>query len=76
MFLYSKDILFIDKNPNKCLEDNGQGLLPDKDCIDCNHPPKQGCDDGYIMDAFPFNGCTKIRCLKPGNIQSCNLIQK
>jgi len=55
----------VDHDSSKCLEDNGKGLLPDNDCIDCNNPPKQGCDDGYIMDAFPFNGCTKIKCLKP-----------
>ena len=49
-------------NPSKCLEDKGQGLKHDNDCIDCLKPPKQGCADGYIMNSSPHNGCTRITC--------------
>jgi len=49
-------------NPNKCLEDNGRGLLPDPDCIDCDNPPKQGCEDGLTMNSFTFHDCTIIEC--------------
>ena len=46
-----------------CLEDNGEGLIADTDCISCMHPPKQGCADGYIMHDVPLNNsCNKIMC--------------
>ena len=75
-FSILKISFFTDHNQGKCLEDNGQGLLPDDDCLDCSNPPKQGCDDDYIMDPLPLNNCTKITCREPGNLLSCNLIQK
>ena len=49
--------------------------MPDNDCIDCTKPLEQGCSDGYIMDASPHNGCTKITCTKPGNILIYNSIE-
>ena len=57
-------------DPSKCLEDKGQGLKRDNDCIDCLKPPKQGCANGYIMNSWPYNGCTKITCTLPGNFHN------
>ena len=77
---YTSDIgirnIWLGHDPSKCLEEhvsNGLGLQPDNDCLTCDKPPKQGCDDGYIMNAFPtswhnYHGCTRITCTKPGNI--------
>ena len=61
-------------DPSKCLEDRGQGLKPDNDCIDCSKTPKQGCTDGYIMNSLPYNGCTKITCTLPGNYHETFLL--
>ena len=60
-------------NPSKCLEDKGQGLKPDNDCINCMkpktyRPPKQGCADGYVMNSSQHGRCTRITCtLVPGH---------
>ena len=60
-----------------CLEDNGEGLIPDNDCISCMQPPKQGCADGYIMHDVPLNNsCTQIICTRPGKISICYIISK
>jgi len=51
---------------SKCLEDNGSGYLPDKDCIDCTWPPKQACaDDYYMTNISTTHACNVILCLKP-----------
>ena len=57
-------------NPSKCLEDKGQGLKPDNDCVDCMKPPKQGCADGYLMNSYQhshptYGTCSKITCTVP-----------
>jgi len=58
-----------ENDPSKCLEDWGNGFVPDNDCIDCDKPPKQKCADGYIMNSSliydPPSQCTKITCTKP-----------
>ena len=64
--------LFLENDPSKCLEDDGNGFVPDNDCIDCTQPPKQKCADGYIMHSslISYNSkqCTKIICTKPGMV--------
>jgi len=56
-------------DPSKCMEDTGNGFVPDDDCITCEKPPIQKCADGYIMDSLlmyePPNQCTKIICRNP-----------
>ena len=63
--------MIIGNDPSKCMEDRGNGFVPDDDCITCEKPPKQKCADGYIMDSTliydPPNQCTKITCTNPGN---------
>ena len=63
----------LDHDASKCLEDNGKGLKPDYDCIDCSKPPKQACADGYIMSPSltPSKRCTKITCKLPGIFSCC-----
>ena len=62
---------FLENDPNKCLEDDGNGFFPDNDCIDCSKPPKQKCANGYIMSSalisYGSKQCTKITCTKSGN---------
>ena len=36
-------------DPSKCLEDNGSGLKPDDDCVDCADTPAVGCAGGYDL---------------------------
>jgi len=55
-------------DPSKCLEDNGDGLLFDDDCLDCHYPPTQACSDGYLMSSRKrslFSICTVITCSPP-----------
>ena len=60
-------MLLAGHDSSKCLEDNGEGLLPDSDCRDCSKPPKQACANGYIMTSSTLaNGCTEITCEFPG----------
>lgn len=50
---------------SKCLENNGEGMKPDADCIDCSSPKKQACSDGYVMHPTPLGSCEKIICSPP-----------
>ena len=61
--------LFLENDPSKCLEDSGNGFVPDNDCIACTKSHRQKCADGYIMNSSPImnHQCTKITCTKPGN---------
>ena len=73
VYIYIR-ILFVENDPSKCLEDKGNGLVPDNDCIDCSpmwgKPAKQKCADGYVMNSSPIydvpHPCIKITCTKPG----------
>jgi len=56
----------VQHDSSKCLEDNGNGYLPDNDCIDCTLPRKQACADNYWSTNVPTtNSCNEIWCFKP-----------